>query len=424
MRSVSTATAGCTWIQVRAHTSRGVSICLRRSLVINRPGAAGAPDPEGVWSKQLTRYDFTAIPVRASIRPAPAPKQSLIINWVIPDFIQGAGGHTTIFRMAAHLQGLGHQNIFWIPGGSTHPAPSSYIDTHFFPLRCPVRPLAMDNLDEVHGDLVIATQCWTAYYVRGIRDVWRKCYLVQDYEPYFYPLGTDYHYARRTYHFGFHTVVVGNWLRTMMAREGVVDTHSFELAYDSLYYHPLERPPVTAGPFRIAFYARATTERRMVILGLKTLAMLGRIRDDFIVHFFGQKLESDGFNYSCVDAGVLNETALGELYRNCDLGIVFSATNHSVIPTEMMACGLPVLELAGENNSLIYPPGSIALVEPDEQAMADCIARLLDSVEERAALRAAGLAYAATLSWEASVKKVASALLDINPSAAESRLPR
>ncbi len=373
-------------------------------------------------SSNPTRYEFTRIPERPATRPGPHDPQSLVINWVMPDFIQGAGGHTTIFRMASHLQRLGHRSVFWITGGSTHSDPSAYIDTHFFPLQCPVHALTADNLDDVTGDVVFATHCWTAYYVRGIRNVWRKCYFVQDYEPYFYPLGADYHYARRTYHFGFHIIVAGRWLQEMLRRESNASSYVFDLAYDPRYYQPAQKS-CTAGSLRIAFYARASTERRMVTLGLEALALLGKIRHDFVVHFFGGEPQKSPSVYAHIDEGVLTEAELGDLYRTSDLGMVFSATNHSLVPVEMMACGLPVLELAGENNALIYPPGSIALAEPDEQSVANLLCRLLDSAEERAALRTAGLAYAATLSWAASAKKVESALIVLNPSGAESRLP-
>ena len=41
--------------------------------------------------------------------------------------------------------------------------------------------------------------------------------------------------------------------------------------------------------------------------------------------------------------------ALADLYRRATVGVVFSATNYSLIPHEMMACGLPVVELDGES---------------------------------------------------------------------------
>ena len=40
---------------------------------------------------------------------------------------------------------------------------------------------------------------------------------------------------------------------------------------------------------------------------------------------------------------------LADLYRNATLGIVFSTTNPSLVPYEMMACGCPVADLDANN---------------------------------------------------------------------------
>ena len=36
---------------------------------------------------------------------------------------------------------------------------------------------------------------------------------------------------------------------------------------------------------------------------------------------------------------------LADLYRESTIGMVFSTTNPSLVPYEMMACGLPVIDL-------------------------------------------------------------------------------
>ena len=44
---------------------------------------------------------------------------SINIDWLIPDFHIGSGGHTTIFRIIYHLEQMGHKSKIWICG-STH----------------------------------------------------------------------------------------------------------------------------------------------------------------------------------------------------------------------------------------------------------------------------------------------------------------
>ena len=57
------------------------------------------------------------------------------IDWLIPDFHIGSGGHTTIFRIIYHLEQMGHESKIWICG-STHfnslTKARNTIRSHFF----------------------------------------------------------------------------------------------------------------------------------------------------------------------------------------------------------------------------------------------------------------------------------------------------
>jgi glycosyltransferase involved in cell wall biosynthesis len=69
--------------------------------------------------------------------------------------------------------------------------------------------------------------------------------------------------------------------------------------------------------------------------------------------------------------------------------MVFSASNYSLIPMEMMACGLPVVELDAESTRAVFPEGSVAFAPPTPHEMADVLQRVIESAEERERLRAA-----------------------------------
>ena len=75
---------------------------------------------------------------------------------------------------------------------------------------------------------------------------------------------------------------------------------------------------------------------------------------------------------------------LADLYRSSRAGIVFSTTNPSLVPYEMMACGLPVVDLGRPGNEQNYNDRfDIArLVNPDPPIMATEIAALLDNEAE------------------------------------------
>ena len=63
-------------------------------------------------------------------------------------------------------------------------------------------------------------------------------------------------------------------------------------------------------------------------------------------------------------AGILDAEALATLYRKCTIGFVLSGTNYSLVPNEMMACGLPVVDIDAEHTRLSYEPETAVLAEP------------------------------------------------------------
>ena len=71
-----------------------------------------------------------------------------------------------------------------------------------------------------------------------------------------------------------------------------------------------------------------------------------------------------------------------ELYNKCKVGFCISASNPSRIPFEMMAAGLPVVEMYRENNLYDMPDDGVLLAEPTPEGLASAIVHLLDSPEE------------------------------------------
>src|SRR5262249_13970627 len=93
------------------------------------------------------------------------------------------------------------------------------------------------------------------------------------------------------------------------------------------------------------------------------------------------------------------------------VGVVFSSTNYSLAPHEMMACGLPVVELASESSVLEFPPDAITLAQPTPHDIADKIERLLDDHELREAQARHALAYVQPFTWERASKDVERAIV-------------
>jgi O-antigen biosynthesis protein len=398
--------------EVRLRLAHGALLPVGRWLCINC-GATGGRETSDL-ARQIAAYDFCELePVAARGAPPPDRARGWRVQWIIPDFDAGAGGMMNVFMLAKQLELAGHRNTFWIQRGTKHADPRAYVAKHFTELNAEFRALHPRGVDKVEGDVVVATNDQSAYFARAVGRVAAKCYLVQDYEPYFYPMGTDHFFSRNTYRFGFKPIVAGAWLRAMMEGEGCENVRVFEFACDEKVYFLGDRrgPARDHDPRRhIAFYARASTPRRAVPLGLQAFARLARRRTDFVVHLFGQSHAGLALPFSHVDHGVLSPVELGELYRSCDVGVVFSATNHSIAPLEMMACGLPVVELEGDQNALVYPADALLLAPPEPEAIAMALERVFDDPVLAASLRAGGLAHAAGRTWERSGKAVEAAI--------------
>lgn len=341
----------------------------------------------------------------------PFDPEKMELNWVIPDFAPGMGGPAAIFRMIGLLEQFGHANTIWIRGGTRYGSGEKAreaICEHFTPIEARVRILG-NNTDEISGDAVIATHCWTAYPVRAVTKVRERFYLIQDFEPWFNPMGADYLLAEATYRFGFSCITSSKWLQDLMRSRYGAKAERFVYAYDPAVY--FEDPKVARAENRIAFYSRSTTPRRAVQLGLLALEILSKRGKQFTVDFFGGNVGQVSVPYEYVDHGVLNETQLAWLYRGATVGVVLSSTNYSLIPHEMMACGLPVVDLYADGTASEFPLDAIALSEPTPQAIADSIERLLTDRALRERQTARAKSYISQLSWEAGARQIERALI-------------
>jgi glycosyltransferase involved in cell wall biosynthesis/GT2 family glycosyltransferase len=380
----------------------------------------------------------------------------LQVHWVIPDFGPGAGGHTTIFRFVGMLDEQGFNQTIWIQNAFNHSYPAvakARISSWYTQLssRVTVRFLP-DDVEAIAGDVVIATDCWTAYPVSRMSRFIHRFYFIQDWEAEFHPAGELRFMASATYDFGFTGLTAGRWLETKAKGAGM-DTVCWYLGADLDVYQPPSEPrtfiayedaaekPATynasgrvpAGKFvnntpdetaegaqraedaavpRIAFYARAYTPRRAVRLGLEALDLMAKRGWKFHVDFFGEELDFGNKPFSYTPHGMLKPAELSVLYQNADLGMVFSCTNYSLVPLEMMACDLPVLEIDTESTRAAYPEGSVWFSEPSVHALADSLEVLLKTPSEREALVRNAKSFLETANWERSGQIVANAIRD------------
>ena len=148
----------------------------------------------------------------------------------------------TLFTLAKELELRGHSNSVWVhdPGGMMDEraavARRELVD-HFSPLRAGV----FGGFEDWHGaDVAFATGWQTAYPLWELGDCKLKAYLVQDYEPDFYPASAERMWAEETYRMGYPCIGASPWLRDLMRERYGAASEAFELGVDFGVYRPLE----------------------------------------------------------------------------------------------------------------------------------------------------------------------------------------
>ena len=340
------------------------------------------------------------------------------IHWIIPDFAPGGGGHMTIFRMVHHLELKGHRVTIWVNDPTLHTTPDDAYETivkHFQGFKGDVRFIdnsdTEDSFRNASGDAIIATDCWTVWPAMVPTNFKKRFYFVQDFEPSFHPMGANYLAAEQSYREDFNCICASPWLAEMMQEKYDRKASYFWLAADTTLYTPPKRAS-NRKILRIAVYARYFTARRAVDLAFLALEKLAERGQKFEVHFFGAALPFKEAPFKYIDHGVASPEQLAAIFQKCDVGVVFSATNYSLVPQEMMACKLPILELSGENTHAIFPEDVATFAEPDPRAIADKLELLLSDKEYRTLQAERAVEWVSGFSWSKSADMVEQAIID------------
>jgi glycosyltransferase involved in cell wall biosynthesis len=326
------------------------------------------------------------------------------VNWVVPLWGFGSGGHLNIFRFVNYLEQEGFDCRIVVVGES-QPISSEQarrqICDWFFPVRGEVY-FGIDSAPPAH--ITIATSWTTAYYVRAFQSTVHRCYFVQDFEPYFYAAGAEYAWAEETYRFGFFGITAGTWLKDKLATEYGMRTEAFSFAFDrDLYYPRMRREPEIR---RIFFYARPPTSRRAFEMGMLVLDEVTRRIPDVKVIFAGWDVSDCHISYEHLNCGILRLDELPDLYSQSDVALVLSFTNLSLLPLELMACGTPVVSNRAPCTEWLLNEHNALLAAPTVEALADALCTVLEDPEVASRLRQGGLATAASADWQIEARKV------------------
>jgi O-antigen biosynthesis protein len=278
--------------------------------------------------------------------PKVTPGQQLVVNWVMIPAAARAGGYTTIFRIIRYLEEHGYVNriYFYNVYGGDHRYYESIIRSSY-DFHGPVASLD-DGMEDAHA--VLATSWATAYPIFNSRCAGKRFYFVQDFEPYFYPVGAYNLLAENTYRMGFHAITAGRWLAQKLESEFGMSADSFEFGCDKSCYQRLPNSKRRG----VVFYARPEAARRGFELGLMAIEAFAARRPEIDIHFYGDKMGKLPFRF--IDHGRVSPAELNQIYNQCYAGLSLSLTNVSLVPHEMLAAGcIPVVNDAAHNRIVL-----------------------------------------------------------------------
>ncbi|MGO9955169.1 MAG: glycosyltransferase family 4 protein, partial [Solirubrobacteraceae bacterium] len=342
--------------------------------------------------------------------PGMSTRERLRIAMVIPPFTRGSGGHNTLLQLLLRLERRGHVCSVWVHDyfgrtNSTWPAKLRHDIREWF---APIDGAVYTNFGDWHGaDIVIATGWETVHPVLRLPDCYARAYIVNDHEPDFFAASAERVLAEDTYRHGLHCIAASPWLRDLLRSRYDASADAFQLGVDHNVYRP--RGAARRGD-TVIYYARHATPRRAVPIGLMALGELYRRRPDIRIVLFGTN-EPVLTTFPYEHAGVLSGEQLALLYSQSTVGVCLSLTNFSLMPKEMLACGLPCVELAGVSAESIFGAESpIELSELSPTRIADAVEKLLGDAELWKARSEAGIKFVASHTWDQATDEVEAGL--------------
>ncbi len=213
---------------------------------------------------------------------------------------------------------------------------------------------------------------------------------------------------------GFSCITAGPWLTRQLRQSCGADADYFDLAVDHEIYYP--RPVDRPDHPRVCFYARPSTPRRLVPIGVEALRRVCQCRSDVEIVFYGAsdvELAEQPIPFPYTNRGILTEDKLSELFSSSDVGLVLSPTNCSRVPLEMMACKCAVVDLNRETvQGVLEHEVNALLADPTPKAIAEAILRLLDDEPLRLRLVETAYRQIQERSWDKSARRVEAILYE------------
>lgn len=328
------------------------------------------------------------------------------------------GGVYTILRLMSWMKqvhGVEHRLVVFDRQNATDAEIRSAISLAFPNLADVDVVLPVDGrlaYDELPPTDIAVCTLWTSAYVLARFNATRaKFYMVQDYEPLFYAAGTVSALSEATYRLGFAGIVNTPGLAESYASYGNPYV-SFVPGAD-LADAARPKPSVLPGaPVQVVIYGRPSTDRNAFEL---IAAACKQIKQRYGPRV---RIVSAGEDWQPAEFlldGVLENRGLlrslddvRALYSESDIGICFMLSKHpSYQPFEYLSAHVaPVCNVNPATSWLLRHEENCLITEPFPSNVCAAVSRLVDDVELRDKIVAAGHEQVVGVDWEAQLDRI------------------
>lgn len=283
----------------------------------------------------------------SEISQTPPTKFKRIII-VTPFMSKHSGGLTSVLRIAKRLSDKGVDVFFVCPVSDDCVKMEENAKSNLSSYTA--KYITWTEAQSEEFDFVIPVQDIMVYYARKLKGY--MVYFVQDYEPYFNPVGDRYFLSKKSLELGEDIISLGDWnlqeIKKNIDVSKIGKLYSVEFPFESSEY-PFEDKSFNLltekKEINIAVYTKREPKR---IPGI-VMCMLEMTKKELEnrgfklnIYYFGlHKIEKPK---SGINLGKVSKSTIRELYSKCDFGFVASMTNISLVPYEMIGSGLPVFE--------------------------------------------------------------------------------
>lgn len=310
------------------------------------------------------------------------------VAWIIPTLPKASGGHRGMFRTALELKRHGFRPTLYIINDSDNEADlKKRFNANYYQDDIEVKA-GLPN--KFHESFVVATAHYTLDEAISRTEQNQKVvYFVQDDEALFNPVSSTYFLARQTYFESRASILAsGKWMANRIEALTGRKVPYFDFPVDrKIYFSDFGQSNILEKEEQISqivYYFKPDAERRLADLGIEVLRIVKYFLPNIRIVSFGSILEPDP---TVIDQhyGVFETIdEIANLYRNSQIGLVFSPTNPSLIPYEMAACGTVVVDYCEKGDDVklaICETIGIHVAQPNVNDLASKIIELATNKE-------------------------------------------